>query len=119
MNLDQERAIMLAEQLSEFIDYVEKSYVKKNPYLSDQDKLFRLKMLIEECRFKIIASELKRVNTFVYDEKVTTLLMERFKKGIDMIDEYVGNNKDDLFIFTPRIEILKWFVQERENELVE
>lgn len=89
------------------MDYIHKSYEKNNIHLSNPDQLFRLKLLVEEYKFEILASELLRVNRFFYDDKVTVLLVNRFRKAIEIIDEYIENNYDGLFIFTPRLYTLK------------
>ncbi len=102
-----EKAKLLAENIRGFNDYVHKSYQEKNVHLSDPEKLFRLKLLVEEYKLHIIADELWRINRFTWDEKVTYLLVHRFKKAITIISEYIENNYEDLFIFTPRLNILE------------
>lgn len=103
---EMEKAKLLAENIKGFKDYVLRSYQDKNVYLSDPEKLFRLKLLVEEYKLHIIADELFRINRFTWDEKVTYLLVNRFKKAITIIGEYIENNYEDLFIFTPRLSIL-------------
>lgn len=107
MNFDREKAKMLAENIKGFIEYVHKSYQKNNIHLSNPDKLYRLKLLIEEFEFRIIADELVRINKFEYDKKYTTYLVNRFRKAITIIGEYIDNNENDLFIFTPRLHTLR------------
>ena len=98
---------MLAENINGFIEYVYKSYQTNNTYLSHPDKLYRLKLLIEEFEFRIIASELLRINRFEFDEKYTSILVNRFRKAIGIIGEYIDHNENDLFIFTPRLHTLR------------
>lgn len=107
MNFDMVKANMLAENMNGFIEYVNKSYKENNTNLSHPEKLYRLKLLIDEFEFQIIASELLRINRFEYDEKYTSILVNRFRKAIMIIGEYVDQNRSDLFIFTPRLHILR------------
>ncbi|WP_338448771.1 hypothetical protein R4Z09_21505 [Niallia oryzisoli] len=107
MDFEREKANLLAENIKGFIQFVRKSYQQKNSYLSDPDKLYRLKLLIDEFHFQIIADELTRINKFVYDEKYTALLVNRFRKAIHMIGDYIEQNYNDLFIFTARLHTLR------------
>lgn len=107
MNFEREKANMLAENLKGFINYVQKSHEAYNIYLSNQEKLYRLKLLVEEFQFQILAEELLRINRFFYDEKTTSILVERIRKALHIIGEYVENNYNDLFIFTPRLYTLQ------------
>lgn len=106
MDFERERAKLLAENLKGFVLFVEKSY-QQNTYMSDQDKLFRLRNLVEEYKFQLLADEILRVNQFEWDAKVTTILVERVRNGINSIDEYVENNMNGLFIFSARIHTLQ------------
>lgn len=101
------KANMLAENIKGFMEYVHKSYQENNIHLSNPDKLYRLKLLIEEFQFRMISDELLRINRFVYDEKYTSILVNSFRKGIQIIGEFIDNNYDDLFIFTPRLHTLR------------
>ena len=59
---------MLAENIKGFIHYVQLSDQKNNIHLSNSDKLYRLKLLLHEFQFRIIADELLRINRFIFDE---------------------------------------------------
>lgn len=107
MDFDREKANLLAENIRGFIQFVSRSYQQKNNYLSDPDKLYRLKLLVEEFHLQIIADELTRINKFIYDEKYTALLVNRFRKSIHIIGDYIEQNSDDLFIFTARLHTLR------------
>lgn len=107
LEFDRIKANLLAENIRGFFDYVLKSYKENNKHLSDPDKLYRLKNLVEEFKLNIIADELLRINRFLYDEKYTAELVNDFRKAIDIIGEYIDLNKDDLFIFTPRLQTLR------------
>jgi hypothetical protein len=98
---------MLAENIKGFVKYVQKSYENKNSSILNIDKVYQIKLIMEEFQFQIIAAELLRVNQFSWDEKNTRLLVDRFRQGIDIIDEYVKRNYNDLFLFSPRIHTLK------------
>lgn len=71
------------------------------------DKLYQIKLLTEEYKFQIIADELIRINQFDWDGKYTYYLLHQFRQGMSIIDEYVKNNYDDLFLITARIYTLK------------
>jgi hypothetical protein len=107
LNFEKEKADMLAENIKGFIHYVQLSDQKNNIHLSNSDKLYRLKLLLHEFQFRIIADELLRINRFIFDEKYTSILVNRFRKGIQVIGEYIENNYRDLYIFTPRLYTLR------------
>lgn len=108
--LEMEKAKLLAVNLREFIRYVQKSFQENNKNLSNPDQLYRLKHLVDEFKFNIIADELIRINAFEYDEKYTMYLINEFSKGITIIGEYIDRNHEDLFIFSARLFTLRGFV---------
>src|SRR4051812_6738987 len=101
------KANMLAENMKGFIEYVDKKNREKNIYHSNFDKLNRLKLFIKEFQFRVIAEELLRINKFLYDEKYTSILVNNFRKGIQIIGEFIDNNYDDLFFFSARLYTLR------------
>ncbi|MFJ8244875.1 hypothetical protein [Peribacillus asahii] len=108
MNFEMEIAKMLAENIDGFVKFVHKHYQnKKNSLILNRDKLYQVKLLVEEFKFQILADELLRINRFIWNEEYTYLLVNRFKKGLSIIDEYIENNYDDLFILTARLHTLK------------
>nr|WP_295971678.1 hypothetical protein [uncultured Bacillus sp.] len=107
MNFDVLKANMLAENIRGFIEYVDKSNRERNAYLSDPEKLYRLKSLVDEFKLYIIADELIRINRFIYDEKYSAELVNDFRRAIDIIGNYIDQNQDDLFIFTARLQTLR------------
>ena len=102
MNFNMKVANLLADNIKEFVEYVYKSQNKES-FLLNADKLYQIKLLAEEFKFQITAEELHRINQFTWNEKYTHLLVNDFKKGIDVIDEYVVRNYDDLFILGGRL----------------
>lgn len=107
MKFEMQKAIMLAENINDFIKYVQKSNENKNSFRFNPDKLLQVKLLVEEFRFQIIADELLRINQYSWDGKYTHYLVDCYKKGIDIIDEYVRNNYEDLYLLTARLYTLK------------
>lgn len=101
-----EKAKLLSETLLSFNDLVIKQY-QTNNFLSDPDKLFRLKNLVEEYKLHLLGSEILRINQFSYEEKETDILVERVKKAVYNIDEYIENNLEGLFIFSAKLHSLK------------
>jgi hypothetical protein len=96
MNFEMQIANMLADNINGFITFVRKNHENENNcFCLNRDKLYQLKLLV--------ADELKRINRFTWDENYTHLLVDRFRKGMGVIEEYVENNYSDLFIFTARL----------------
>lgn len=106
MNFNMKIANLLAENINRFIEFVY-SQDKKRSFILNTDKMYQIRLFVEEFKLQLLADELQRINQFSWNEKYTHLLAERFRKGIDVIDEYVERNYDDLFIFTARLHTLK------------
>jgi len=107
MNFRMQKANLLAENIRVFIKFVYKTLDNKNNPRSYSDKVYQIKLWIEDFKFQSLANELTRVNQVTCDEKYTQLLVARFRKGILIIDEYVERNYEDLFIFTAKLYTLK------------
>ncbi|MED4228296.1 hypothetical protein [Neobacillus cucumis] len=107
MKFEMQKAILLAENIHDFIKYVQKNHEHKNSFRFQPDKLYQVKLLIEEYKFQIIADELLRINQYSWDEKYTHYLVDHFSKGLEIINEYVQKNYEDLFLITSRLYILK------------
>ncbi|WHY83928.1 hypothetical protein QNH39_14660 [Neobacillus novalis] len=107
MNFEMQKANMLAEYINDFIQYVQRGYQTENRLYTNKDKIYQLKLWMEEFKFQIIADELLRINQFSWDEKYTYYLVDQFRQGITIIDEYVTNNYNELFLFTARLYTLK------------
>ncbi|MFF2445599.1 hypothetical protein ACFVSW_00755 [Neobacillus sp. NPDC058068] len=107
MNFEMQKANMLAEHINDFIHYVQRSYQTKNILYANKDRIYQIKLWMEEFKFQIIADELLRINQFSWDEKYTFYLVDQFRQGINIIDEYVNNNYNELFLFTARLYTLK------------
>lgn len=107
MKFEQERATLFGENLIHFAQYVLNS--EDVNYLSDRHKLFRLKNIVEEYRIQLLGEEIVRLNRFSWQKEQSEVLIARACKAIENIAEYIGNNLDDLFIYSARIHILKHF----------
>jgi hypothetical protein len=107
MIYERQKAMMLAEQIRGLIDFVQKTYENPNNLYLDKDKWFQIKLIIEDFKFSIIADELKRVNEYDWDGKYTYYLVDHFTKGFYIIDEYVNNHYDELFLLTARLHALR------------
>lgn len=107
MDFNMKIANLLAGNIHGFIEFVCKSHDNKNSCILNMDKLYQIRLLVEEFKLQILADELQRINQFSWNEQYTHLLVERFRKGIDVIDEYVERNYEDLFILTARLHTLK------------
>jgi len=106
MNFERQKAMALAKNIKEFIEFIHRQK-NQNNFRIDTDKLFQVKLWIEEFKFQILADELIRINQFDWDENYTFYLVDRFQQGITIIDEYVKNHYQELFILTARIYTLK------------
>ncbi|PLS15344.1 hypothetical protein CVD28_23765 [Bacillus sp. M6-12] len=107
MNFEMQIANLLAENIIGFVQFVYKSHRNKSSFILNLDKLYQVILLVEEFKLQILADELQRINQFSWNEKYTYLLVERFRKGLDIIDEYIERNYEDLFILTARLHTLK------------
>lgn len=107
MNFEMQKANLLAENIKGFAGFVQRCYNSKSGLILNHDKLYQVKLWVEEYKFNQIAEELARINTFEWDAKYTSLLVERFWKGLRIIEDYVVHNQSDLFILTARIYTLK------------
>lgn len=108
MKFEMQKANMLAEDLNAFINLVHRSYENsKYTSINNKDKIFQIKLLIEEFRFQVLVDELIRINRFDWDEKYTYLLIDNCIKGLSIIDEYVENNFNELYLFTAKLYTLK------------
>lgn len=106
MNFNMKIANLLAKNINEFIQFV-KDHEKKSYFILNQNKVYQVRLFIDEFKFQLLVDELKRINQFTWNESYSLLLVDRFQKGLDVIDEYIERNYDDLFIFTARLETLK------------
>jgi hypothetical protein len=115
-----QKANLLADQIRGFSDFVQKCYQEKSGLILNHDKLYQVRSWVDEYKFRLLAAEMKRINTFDWDEKYTLLLVSRFSKGFSIIERYVENNSDDLFILTARMHTLKnclkWFSHEHQSK---
>ncbi len=118
MNFEMQKANLLAENMKGFADFVQECYDQKTGLVLNHDKLYQVKSWMEEYKFQSLADEILRINRFEWDEKYTLLLVDRFRKGFSIIEWFVENNPEDLFVLTARMHSLKyclsWF---QHNEL--
>ena len=105
MDIQMQKANLLAENMSEFLKFVNKH--DKNSTLFNHDRLYHIKLLIEEHKLQILADELKRINQFSWDEKYSFYLIGQFTNALTIIDDYVAIYETDLFMLSARIYTLK------------
>jgi hypothetical protein len=103
MSFEMQKALLLAENIHEFIKFVNSCYEGRSKIILNKDKLYQIKLFIEEFKFHILADELHRINQFEWDGRYTHLLVDRFIEGMNVIDEYTKRNYDDLFMISARI----------------
>jgi hypothetical protein len=103
MNIMMQKANLLADNILGFVDLVNKTYrLNKKSNL-----LYQLTLMVEDYKFQSTAHEIKRVNAVTSEEDYTLLLVERFKKGLPAIEEFIERNYDELYLFTAKIHTLK------------
>jgi len=103
MELERQKASLLATNLKSFVEFVDHIYYSPNKHLSHPDKLFRLKLIVDEYRLGTIADELMRVNKHAWDERSSPFLIDRFVTSWGNVTEYMENNLNDLYIFSGRV----------------
>ncbi|WP_409300792.1 hypothetical protein [Peribacillus sp. SCS-155] len=107
MNFNMKIANLLADSINGFVELVYKSYDHKKSFIFNMDKLYQVRLFIVEFKLALLADELHRINQFNWNEQYTHLLVDRFTKGLEVMDEYVQRNYDELFILTARLHTLK------------
>lgn len=68
MNFEMKIANMLADNIIVFIDFVYYKYENQNRFNSNKDKLYQLKLLVEEFQLQMLSDELLRINMHTWDE---------------------------------------------------
>ncbi|GLB60506.1 hypothetical protein [Cytobacillus sp. NCCP-133] len=106
MIVEMQKAILLAENIKGFLSFINKN-LDHNTFYMDQDKLHQIKLIAEDFKFHILADELIRINRFVWDPKYTHYLVDRFRRGLQIIDEFTERNYHSLFMVTGRLYTLK------------
>jgi hypothetical protein len=119
MNIEMQKANLLAENIDSFIKFVNQYHENKNSFRVNPDKLYQIICIIEDFKFQIIADELKRINKYDWDKKYTYYLVDQFLKGFNIIEEFAKNNYADLFLLTARLHTLKSLSLEFENGLTD
>lgn len=114
MNFEQEKALLLAENILYFANLVGKDY--RHSYLVDSEKWYRLKHLVEEYQLDLLGRELLRLNQFEWEESQSTILIERIRKGIKNIDDYIHVYLEGLFIFSARLYVIKEILESIETD---
>jgi hypothetical protein len=111
MNFNTERAKLLAVNLQGFIDLVDRTVEQHSFIVLNKDILYRLKLLVEEFRFQILADELFRLTKYESEEKQTLMNIEKVNEKIVILEEFVQQNYDDLFIFSGRVHSIRSIIE--------
>ncbi|EDL66616.1 hypothetical protein [Bacillus sp. SG-1] len=107
MNFNLQKAKLLTVNLQGFIDLVSRIHDQQSNIVVNQDILYRLKLLVEEFRLQLLADELKRLTKFDGEERQTLLNTEKVNEKIIIIDDFIQQNYDDLFIFSGRVHSIR------------
>lgn len=103
MKIQMEKANLLADNILLFVNLINKTYQKNKK----SNLHFQLMLMVEDYKFQSLANEMKRVNQLTAEVEYTFLLVERFKKGLPVIQEFIERNYDELYLFTAKIHTLK------------
>jgi len=114
MNFEMQKALMFAENIDNFIQFVQKCLENKNNLYPNTDKIYQIKLWIEDFKFQIIADELLRINQHDWNPKYTHYLINQFQTGFTIIEEYEKNNHQELFILSGRLYTLRNLIQSFE-----
>ncbi|ALC92822.1 hypothetical protein AM500_14535 [Bacillus sp. FJAT-18017] len=98
------RAILLSENIEAFVKYIIKH--QEGNIVPEKSMAFQLKLFVEEYKFSVIASELKRINQFDWDENYSLYLIDLLRKGLAPIAEYIERNYSELFLFSAKLHTL-------------
>ena len=107
MNIQMQKANLLAEKMNKFIALVYKHLSNKQSPLINPDKLYHIKLLIEEHKLQVLADELKRINQFTWDEQYSYYLIGQMNKALTIIADYAAIYENDLFMLSGRLYTLK------------
>ncbi|WP_456274830.1 hypothetical protein [Bacillus sp. AK031] len=107
MSFNRQMAKLLALNLQGFIDLVDRTYRQPSAIVLNQEILYRLKLLVEEFRFQILTDELLRLSKYEGEDKQTLMNIEKVNEKIAIMEEFVEQNYDDLFLFTGRIHSIR------------
>ena len=111
MNFNMQKAKLLTVNLQGFIDLVSRIHDHHSNTVVNQDILYRLTLLVEEFKLQILADELKRLTKFVGEERQTLLNIEKVNEKIIIIDDFIQQNYDDLFIFSGRVYSIRSIIE--------
>ncbi|MGG3466874.1 hypothetical protein ABES02_04950 [Neobacillus pocheonensis] len=106
MDFEMQKANLLAENIKDLIKFIYKSHQNQNSFRFNPDKLYQIKLIMEDFKFQIVADELVRINQFDWNKKYTHFLVDQFQEGLTIIDEFVKNNYNDLYLLTARLHTL-------------
>lgn len=109
MKINMQKANLLADNIEDFIKYVSRLDEQRDDLEISGDKLYQIRLFIEEFKFQLLSDELHRINRFDWDEKYTLYLVGQFNRGLEIINEYVHRNEQDLFLLSARIHTLLCF----------
>jgi hypothetical protein len=116
LNFNMERAKLLTMNLQGLIDLVNRTYEHQSYIVLNKDVLHRLKLLVEEFRFQLLADELNRLTKYEGEEKQTLMNIEKVNEKIGILDEYIQGNYDDLFIFSGRVHSIRSIIDMFEEQ---
>ncbi|MGD6801925.1 hypothetical protein FZC79_19980 [Rossellomorea vietnamensis] len=107
MNFNMSSAKLLALNLQGFLDLVDRTYRQHSFIVLNQDILYRLKLLVEEFRLQVLTDELVRLTKYEDEERQTLVNIEKVHEKVLIIEEYIENNYDDLFLFSGRVHSIR------------
>ncbi|MFC5734606.1 hypothetical protein [Cytobacillus gottheilii] len=95
MDIQMQKANMLADQVRDFILLVQEKH-------KQDEGIFHIKLLIEDFKLRVLSDELKRINRYEWDGKYSYYLVKRLKKGFQVIEEYI-QGREELYLIHGRL----------------
>lgn len=95
MDIQMQKANMLADQVRDFIMLVQEKQ-------KEDEGIFHIKLLTEDFKLKVLSEELKRINKYEWDPHYSFYLVKRIKKGFQVIEEYI-KGREELYIINGRV----------------
>ncbi|WP_113928014.1 hypothetical protein [Bacillus sp. P14.5] len=116
MNFNMSSAKLLALNLQGLLDLVNRTYQQHSFIVLDQEILYRLKLLVEEYRLQALTDELFRLTKYDEEEKQTLMNIEKVHEKVIVLDEFIHNNYDDLFLFSGRVHSILSIIEAINNK---
>lgn len=118
MNFNMVSAKLLALNLQGFLQLVERTNTQHSFIVLNKENLYRLRLLVEEFRLQALTEELLRLTKYEGEERQTLMNVEKISEKMMIIEEFVADNYDDLFIFSGRVYSIRSIIEGFNNRSI-